>query len=150
VIDWLGFYKNEIAAFFSLDAASTQVTDIPPGGETPAHYLRTANPLNPENLAVYPRRIPSNRSNPYVEPLGYKNHPLKVFGTYLCTNNPEPQLAPLNPITSLLISPELHDLVQQFAFNSGNGVPAPPCVEQPPLGRLLGQPGKYPHVVRAP
>ena len=36
VLDWLGLYRREIAAFFALDAASTQVTDIPPGGEVPA------------------------------------------------------------------------------------------------------------------
>ena len=32
------------------------------------HYLRTTNPLNPENLAAYPRRIGSNRPNPYLLP----------------------------------------------------------------------------------
>jgi hypothetical protein len=29
------------------------------------HYLRTTNPLNPENLAVYPRRLGTNRPNAY-------------------------------------------------------------------------------------
>ena len=32
------------------------------------HYLRTTNPLNPENLAVYPRRIGTNRPNAYAAP----------------------------------------------------------------------------------
>ena len=32
------------------------------------HYLRTTNPLNPENLAVYPTRLPTNRPNPYTLP----------------------------------------------------------------------------------
>jgi phospholipid/cholesterol/gamma-HCH transport system substrate-binding protein len=165
VLDWLGLYRREIASFFSLDVASTQVTDIPPGGETPVHYLRTANPLNPENLAVYPRRIPSNRSNPYVEPGGYANHPLKVFGTYLCTTGAPPKLSPvgtlptlapgvtlppLDPGTGDLLPAELRGLIEQYAFNNNNGIPAPPCAEQQPLGRFVGQTGKYPHVLRAP
>src|SRR3954471_2202022 len=77
MLDYLGLYKHEISAFFALDAASTQATD--PVGSSDVHYLRTANPLNPETLATYPRRIATNRSNPYVAPLGYKNHPLRVF-----------------------------------------------------------------------
>jgi hypothetical protein len=32
------------------------------------HYLRTTNPFNPENLAVYPRRLGTNRPNPYAKP----------------------------------------------------------------------------------
>src|SRR4029077_12663085 len=94
VLDWLGFYKHEIASFFSLDAASTPATDFPPGAAAPIHYLRTANPLNAENLAAYPKRISTNRSNPYVEPLGYKNFPLHVFAPYLCTANPVPTIQP--------------------------------------------------------
>jgi hypothetical protein len=117
------------------------------------HYLRTANPLNPENLAAYPHRPATNRSNPYVEPGGYANHPLKVFGTYLCTNNAVPALAPPSPVplpSGVTELPQtLRDLVNQFALGNGN-VPAPPCVEQQALGRLLGQPGKYPHVTVAP
>jgi hypothetical protein len=124
------------------------------------HYLRTANPFNPENLAAYPFRISTNRSNPYVRPLGYKHIPIKVFGKYLCTNHQVPPLQPAGtlPITlppspglpqpvPQLLTPELRDLVQTFAF--GNGA-APPCREQKPLGNLIGQDGKYPHVKRAP
>ena len=32
------------------------------------HYLRTTNPFNPENLAVYPRRLGTNRTNAYTKP----------------------------------------------------------------------------------
>src|SRR3954463_9735516 len=92
ILDYLGLYKSEIASFFALDAASTQAVDRPPGSSQPIHYLRTANPLNPENLAAYPRRLPPNRSNPYPAPLAYNEHPMKVFGTYLCGTEPVPQL----------------------------------------------------------
>ena len=36
------------------------------------HYLRTTNPVNPENLAVYPVRIGTNRPNPYTFPDAFK------------------------------------------------------------------------------
>ena len=148
VLAYAGHYKKEIAAFFALDAAATQATDSPPGAPTPIHYLRTTNPLNPENLAVYPKRISTNRSNPYVEPGGYAKLPtgLEVFGTYLCTNNPVPTLGPLGGFLPETTRP----LIEQFVYASGRGIPAPECKEQAPLGRLVGQDGKYPHVLEQP
>ena len=80
ILAYAGNYKKEIAAFFALDAAATQATDSPPGAPTTIHYLRTTNPLNPENLAVYPKRISTNRSNPYVEPGGYAKLPDRTRG----------------------------------------------------------------------
>jgi virulence factor Mce-like protein len=160
ILDYLGIYKREIASFFSLDAASTQSVDRPPGSNTVIHYLRTANPLNPENLAAYPTRIATNRSNPYVAPGGYAHYPIKVFGTYLCTNNQIPTL--FNPALPLppglpvqppnvgtLLPPTLYQGVLDFALANGN-VAAPPCTEQPPNGRLVGQSGKYAQVKAAP
>jgi virulence factor Mce-like protein len=159
ILDYLGLYKREIASFFALDAASTQAVDRPPGSNVPIHYLRTANPLNPENLAAYPARLSTNRSNPYVAPGGYASYPIKVFGEYLCTTAPiprlfnptgiDPGLPPLPPDVTDLLPPALRDGVNQFALNSGT-VPAPPCTEQPPLGPLVGQTGKYPQVKAAP
>ncbi len=165
MLDWLGLYKREIVSFFGLDAASTQAVDQTAGSRSPVHYLRTANPLNPENLAAYPRRLPSNRSNPYTEPGLYAKYPIKVFGTYLCTNGAQPVLqdpgtstlpgpiAELGPMlevpVSQLLPEELRNQIQEFAGLS-TGVAAPPCVEQAPLGRFLDQPGKYPQLKAAP
>ena len=149
MLHWIGFYKHEIASFFALDAAATQATDNPPSASQPIHYLRTANPLNPENLAAYPHRISTNRSNPYVDPLGYKNLPIHVFGTYLCTANPVPTLQPkalVPPSILAQLPPDLLSLVNTYAFAAGN--PAPPCSPQEPLGHLLNQNRLYPHVVR--
>src|SRR5829696_6524543 len=168
VLSYLGLYKGEIAAFFAHDAASTQATDRPPGANGPVHYLRTANPLNPENLAAYPRRIATNRPNPYVAPGASTDKPVKVFGTYLCGTAAIPPLAPPgstpappiqlpglpvppidpNPVTDQLPA-QLRDLINQYAYLNGNPV-APPCVEQAPLGNLIGQSGKYPHVLEDP
>jgi virulence factor Mce-like protein len=147
VFGYLGLYKREIASFFALDAASTQVTDIPANSSRPLHYLRTTNPLNPENLAAYPRRLPSNRSNPYSEPGAYDQlrTGLPVFGRYLCeATGPASFLGPVSP----LIPAQLRGLIEQFAFagSTTGAVPAPPCREQAPLGRLVGQSGRFPNL----
>jgi ABC-type transporter Mla subunit MlaD len=159
ILDYLGLYKREIVSFFALDSASTQAVDRPPGSNVPIHYLRTANPLGPENLAAYPARLSTNRSNPYVRPGGYAKLPLKVFGEYLCTTAPIPTLfdpsgvvpglPTLPPDVTDLLPEELRNGVNQFALNSGT-VPAPPCDEQAPLGDVVGQSGKYPQVKAAP
>jgi virulence factor Mce-like protein len=171
VLDWLGLYRREIAAFFALDVAATQAVDRPPGaGGRTVHYLRTANPINPENLAAYPRRLPSNRPNPYTAPGLHDQHPLKVFGTYACGTGTIPPLAPpgtpppdptplpigpglpgVGPLTPAVdqLSDDLRNLINTYAYGGGN-VAAPPCEEQPPLGNVLGQGGKYPHVLEAP
>jgi len=149
ILQWVGLYKHEITAFFANDVASTQASSLGSDQKTQLHYLRTTNPLNPENLAIYPKRIKSNRSNPYVAPLGYKTMPIKVFGRYLCTNNEVPTI----PSTAVgdLLPQSLFDLINRFAYaGAGSNVPAPPCEEQAPLGNLIGQSGKYPHVTEAP
>jgi phospholipid/cholesterol/gamma-HCH transport system substrate-binding protein len=144
IVDYLGNYKKEIAAFFSLDAAATQATDIPPGSSRPVHYLRTTNPVNPEVLAAYPKRLPTNRSNPYMEPGAYNQlaQGLPVFGKYLCQATGPPSI--LGPVSEL-VPQQLRDLIDQFVFTA-TGPVAPPCREQAALGRLAGQTGKYPQL----
>jgi phospholipid/cholesterol/gamma-HCH transport system substrate-binding protein len=63
-VDFISQYKRELTSFFANAASATQAKD--PGSGL--HYLRTSNPLNLENLAVYPRRLPTNRPNPYTQP----------------------------------------------------------------------------------
>ena len=149
VLTYLGYYKHEITAFFANDTAATQASEVPQGGDVPVHYLRTTNPINPENLAAYPYRIATNRSNPYVEPEGYRKLKtgLEVLDDYYCTSKAAP---PISPIPTPGIPQELLDLVNQFAYTA-SGPTAPPCKEQRPLGpRLTDTPGVYPHVEAAP
>ncbi len=118
-----------------------------PASTRPLHYLRTTNPLNPENLAAYPRRLPSNRSNPYSAPGSYDQlaRGLPVFGRYLCEiAGPASFLGPVGP----LLPAELRGLIEQFAFagSATGAVPAPACREQAPLGRLVGQTGRFPNL----
>jgi ABC-type transporter Mla subunit MlaD len=145
MLTWIGQYKHEITAFFSNDVAATQASSLGSDQKTQLHYLRTTNPLNPENLAIYPHRIASNRSNPYPAPLLHQTLPIKVFGKYLCTTNPVPTIAPT--VVGDLLPQSLKDLIDRFAYaGAGSNIPAPPCDEQPPLGNLIGQSGKYPHI----
>jgi len=60
ILDGLGNYKSELTAFFANTAAATGAYTIPKPG-VQLHYLRTLQPLNPENFAVYPIRIGTNR-----------------------------------------------------------------------------------------
>jgi phospholipid/cholesterol/gamma-HCH transport system substrate-binding protein len=141
ILRYLGLYRREIAAFFANDSAATQAGSPGPGGLL--HYLRVSNPLNPEVLAPYPHRLTTNKSNPYIEPGGYSKLPtnLEVFGSHLCTGNPLPALSPDIP-------ENLRNLVQQFVITDDPGGPA--CKEQAPLGRFVGQPGRYPQLQRDP
>jgi hypothetical protein len=66
ILDYVGAYPKELTAFFGNVVASTQATTG--SGANAVHYLRTTNPVNAENLAVYPRRIGTNRPNPYQFP----------------------------------------------------------------------------------
>jgi phospholipid/cholesterol/gamma-HCH transport system substrate-binding protein len=67
MLSFIGEYDRELNAFFSNVVAATNARG-PTAGGTRTPYLRTLNPLNPEMLAFYPRRLPSNRTNPYALP----------------------------------------------------------------------------------
>jgi phospholipid/cholesterol/gamma-HCH transport system substrate-binding protein len=152
IVDYLGLYRREITAFFGNDSAATQA--VAPGFASPAgiHYLRVMNPLNPEIMTGYSNRLGTNRYNPYTEPGAYdrlaQGQPLPVFGSYLCTSNPTPSPPPPNAYLSTRLAAEIERFV--FGIGTDNVGRAPPCVEQAPLGRLVGQPGRYPHVEPLP
>ena len=67
---------------------------------------------------------------------------LPVFGNYLCQNPPPyPRLRADDPN----LEPEVRTIVERFVFTD-RGPQAPPCREQAPLGRLVGQSGRYPRL----
>jgi phospholipid/cholesterol/gamma-HCH transport system substrate-binding protein len=158
ILDWIGLYKREVAAFFANDSAATQATGVRTATSAPLHYLRTMNPVNPEVLAAYPNRTRANRSNPYIEPGGYSKlaSGLEVFDPALCTSNPVPKLSRdtsrLSPDMATQFQTRTFDLIATFVYGgkAPEEVPAPPCKAQAPLGRLLGQPGRYPHLTAQP
>jgi phospholipid/cholesterol/gamma-HCH transport system substrate-binding protein len=129
ILDGANLYKNEIAAFFANSTAATQSTAPTQATGEPTHYLRTSNPLNPEMLAQYPKRLTTNRTNPYPFPgdsLSLKDG-LLSFETRQCTGQ---TLSPtLGPAVPGVLDQTLRDGILKFALNGGNVV-APPCRQQ--------------------
>jgi phospholipid/cholesterol/gamma-HCH transport system substrate-binding protein len=173
VLDFLGLYKRELTAFFANTVAATQATSLSNKG--PLHYLRTQNPINPENLAAYPKRLPTNRPNPYTLPGNFDQirTGLPSYETRQCTGGPVPTLS---DVPTQVVPPTLPQLsipvpvpvpvpdagvvnglfsypnaliadIARFAFPSGQGVPgvAPPCKQQPKFNES-GEQTQYPHV----
>ena len=74
------------------------------------HYLRTTNPLNPENLAAYPRRLGSNRPNPYQLPGGYQSASratCRFYENRHCGRTAPPTIATQPPVASPTAVPDL-------------------------------------------
>jgi phospholipid/cholesterol/gamma-HCH transport system substrate-binding protein len=169
ILDFIGLYKRELTAFFANTVASTQAKD--PG--TRLHYLRTENPLNLENLAVYPRRLGTNRTNPYAKPNNFDHYRdgLYSFETRHCnravpltiTNQPPtgppsvpvPIPVPLVDQLTPAIAQQLKQVVPDSLINNlnkfvlskitANGGAAPPCKWQGKFN-YGGEVTQYPHV----
>jgi virulence factor Mce-like protein len=152
IVDYLGLYKREIAAFLANDAAATQGTEQSFNDfSTRLHYLRTANPVNPEMLTGWPFRLGTNRSNPYTEPGGYdklrtEGH-LEVFDDHHCTDNPVPDPPEPNEWLSEDVVAQIYRFIYGGDENRGR---APPCDPQAPLGRVVGQSGTFPRLQPLP
>jgi phospholipid/cholesterol/gamma-HCH transport system substrate-binding protein len=173
VLDFVGLYKRELTAFFANTVAATQATSLSNKG--PLHYLRTQNPINPENLAAYPKRLPTNRPNPYTLPGNFDQirTGLPSYETRQCTGGPVPTLS---DVPTQVVPPTLPQLsipvpvpvpvpdvgvvnglfsypnalmadIARFAFPTGQGVPgpAPPCKQQSKFNES-GEQTQYPHV----
>ena len=170
----LGFYKTELNAFFANTVAATQAINVPEGdSDIRLHYLRTSNPANPEILSVYPRRIGSNRPNPYQFPLAFNGLPsgLPVFENRQCGNG-VPTVLSAQAITDIvggavsgllppgltpaqlgtILPPDLRALIDKFVYGGAapNAIPAPPCNKQGPFPAqgttCAGTLTDYPHV----
>jgi phospholipid/cholesterol/gamma-HCH transport system substrate-binding protein len=144
VVDYINTYRREIAAFFANGTASAQATL--PGNVThkPTHYVRVSSPLNPETLTDYSTRLGSNRGNPYLDPGGYSSlvSQLPVFGSYLCTSNPQPSIGPT-------ISPSLAAVLSSVYYTADSN--GPPCGAQQPLGKATtGQSQLFPQLQPIP
>jgi virulence factor Mce-like protein len=145
ILDGAGLYKKELTAFLANSAAATQASGSVPGSDVPVHYLRTSNPLNPEMLAQYPKRLTSNRSNPYPFPGDSSSLKtgLSSFETRQCAGQKvlTPTLAPADPS---ILPPTLRDGIMKYALGNGN-LTAPPCTQQPRFN-LNGTLTQFPQV----
>jgi phospholipid/cholesterol/gamma-HCH transport system substrate-binding protein len=144
VVNYINDYRREIAAFFANSTAVTQAVQQNIAGNKVLHYLRISNPVNPEVLTAYQRRLSSNRANPYSAPGTYDKllAGLPVFGGYLCTSTPLPTIGPTIPAS---LAATLRNVY--FTTNPGG----PPCKAQPPLGTATtGQSQAFPQLKPLP
>jgi virulence factor Mce-like protein len=130
LIQYLSAYPGELTSFFANVTAASNARSRMNGKDT--NYVRTMTPLSPEGLAVYPRRIKSNRNNPYDFPRallnGLPTSNVPVYNTSGCTSGPSPQLA---PGTSAAIGESLTNRILRYGFGSDPAnVPAPSCPQQ--------------------
>jgi phospholipid/cholesterol/gamma-HCH transport system substrate-binding protein len=172
-LEGLGLYKSEITAFLANTTAATQGYKNVAG--KPVHYLRTTNPLNFENLAAYPRRLPTNRTNPYMHPRGYDKllggGTLDSYETRHCDRTGVPDIVGAGPPPAMVggafqpVDPVVDPILGALGdpaflgqlkavLTPGGTTPAPPCREQalfPALPLGTEHPAtKYPHVHEAP
>ena len=145
IFDYINTYRRDIAAFFANSTASTQATSPRIDQRGPLlHYVRISSPVNPETLSEFPHRLDSNRGNPYMAPGAYAQllRGLPVFGSYLCTANPQPTIGPTVPAT---LVPTLRGVY--YTATPGG----PECKAQAPLGEATtGQPQAFPQLTPLP
>jgi len=154
----LKLYRRETTAVFANLAAATQAilpTENDRGERL--HFLRAMGPLNPETLAVYPRRLTSNRNSAYSPPSWAEGlaSGLPSFETRPCTtgitatldpadaNSPalQERVVPTLTKTDEQAAEDLFKRIQEYAFAgqaSTSSVPAPPCVQQRPFKPIYG------------
>jgi phospholipid/cholesterol/gamma-HCH transport system substrate-binding protein len=150
---FLGYIKDflpELDGFVGNITAATQATNL--SGNDLVHYLRTASVFSPEGLSIYPRRLATNRTNPYRFPgqLNQLRTGLPTFEDRQCATGPRPVPDFPPNFASIIggISPDAQQLLLAFAFRNDPGnVPAPACRAQ---GPTPGYGTDFPHVVAEP
>src|SRR5918994_2060413 len=159
LVQVLRLYRQDVTAFLGNVAATSQARRSAP--ESPAngelvHYLPPTPPLGPDSIAGYPERLRVGRSNPYMKPGGYNilASGLESFNTTNCAGGASATFPPRAatiadpafaewaryPAGSVELT-EFYDLLRQFTFSdqaSSNGIPAPPCKDQPPYQSIGG------------
>jgi phospholipid/cholesterol/gamma-HCH transport system substrate-binding protein len=144
VIDYVGAYRRELAAFFANSAASSEGQAPSFNSNQRLHYLRASAPLSPEELTAQKQRPYSNRSNAYEVPGGGTSltgttnalgSALDVFGTYLCTSASTHPLASIpGQSGSLTYQGELPLF---YGGEDATKVPTPACNAQERLSDAL-------------
>lgn len=149
-------YIPELQAFFANFAAATQTkaqdSNLAVNGESRGpqlHFLKAMFVLTPESLAIYTKRIGTNRANPYFQPGAFRaltNGGLKVFEGGACANSAPSVSGPPNETISKALIEQLIQFHIANAPETANAVPAPACNQQGPF-TFNGQTSQYPHVV---
>jgi virulence factor Mce-like protein len=150
-LQFAGTYIPELQAFFANFTASTQAhlgNSNTSGQGPPLHYLRSMQILGPESLAIYSKRIGTNRANPYFQPGAFSalgNGGLQVFEGGSCADSAPSVSGPANETIPKSLIEDLIKFQIANAPETPNTVPAPACNKQGPF-TFNGQTSQYPHV----
>ncbi|MFZ0042330.1 MAG: MlaD family protein [Solirubrobacteraceae bacterium] len=141
ILTWLSLHQQLISDFISNGAAGIAAKTTSFGGGGTGHYLRQFSPVGPETLSLAANRDAANRGNTYPPPLWLADpKDFSAGGKY----------------------PGSFGLPAWDCNNTGEGgdgstpagsAPAgqlttgePACWVAPPLGALVHQPQKFPHI----
>jgi virulence factor Mce-like protein len=153
ILQYVKPFKRELTAFFANSVAATQATDVQPETGTELHYLRTTNPVNAENFAVYPRRVGSNRPLAYMQPGGFDKlrEGLEVNENRHCGRGVPVLSQVADPILTQLLPQEIRDNLNELFLpvTQNTQQPAPACKLQAPQ-TFQGETRQYPHVKPRP
>jgi phospholipid/cholesterol/gamma-HCH transport system substrate-binding protein len=157
-LQYLGEYLPEVQSFFANITAATQADEENANvgsHEAPKEHLLTAmQVLTPESLAVYPKRIGTNRANAYPHSGVYGSlvSGLPVFNASTCANSAPSVSGPANEIVSeellkqLTHPPNAGESPVANEPETANRVAAPGCAQQAPFS-FNGETSQFPHVV---
>lgn len=144
ILTWLGLHQQLMSDFISNLPSGLAATTKSFSGGGIGHYLRQFQPTGPETLSFAANRDANNRGNTYPPPLWLADpRDFSAGGKYPgsfglpawdCNNTGAggDGSRPASPAPS-------------SALQTGNEA----CWVAPPLGSLLGQSGKFPHVTAA-
>jgi phospholipid/cholesterol/gamma-HCH transport system substrate-binding protein len=158
-LQYLGQYLPEVQAFFANITAASQGNETNSNvgeNEGPKEHLLTAmQVLTPESLAIYPKRIGTNRGNAYPHSGAYgsvANGGLPVFNASTCANSAPSVSGPANGIVSeelikeLTHPPNAGESPLANEPETANKVAAPGCNQQGPF-TFNGETSQFPHAV---
>ncbi len=160
LLQYLGEYVPELQAFFANITAASEGNEgnANLGGKGPKEHLLTAmQVLTPESLAIYPKRIGTNRANAYPHSGVYGSlvSGLPVFNSSTCANSAPSVSGPANGIASeellkqLTHPPNAGESPVANEPETANKVAAPGCTQQAPF-TFNGETSQFPHAVYKP
>jgi phospholipid/cholesterol/gamma-HCH transport system substrate-binding protein len=143
VLTWLSTHQQLISDFISNGAAGLASKTLSFSGNGTGHYLRQFGPVGPETLSFAPTRDADNRGNTYPPPLWLADPRAFSAGgrfpgsfalpSWDCNNTGAPGDGGKG--------------ASGVASQLAQGQQA--CWASPPLGPLVGQTGKFPHLTAA-
>jgi virulence factor Mce-like protein len=151
-LQFTGEYVPEVQAFFANITAASQASEKNSnieGGKsaTKQHFLTTMQTLSPESLAIYSKRLGTDRADAYPLPGAYNalSSGLPVFESKTCADSAPAVSGPANET----ISEELIKQIIEFKVankpEGSNEVPAPSCNQQGPF-TFNGKTSQFPQV----